>query len=108
MEPDGTYDGTPADDETLLFMRLEQERTNDGAETWEQMYGFPHTCTCADDAASGKTTEIPVCYADACEQAFESLRLARMALLAIAGSDSEDPKALKEFARQMWTTETEA
>lgn len=103
MEPDGTFE-TPTD-ETLLFMRLEQERTNDGKLDWEAMYGFPHTCTCADDVESGNTTEIPVCYAGAAQEAFEALRLMRLALQAIAGSDSEDPAALKEFAAQMWRGE---
>ena len=100
MEPDGDYEAPS--EETMMFARLEQERTNDGEDEWKRQYGFPHSCTCADDMESGNTTEIAECYALAAQEAFDALRLMRQGLLAIATSPSDDAYALKQFAHEMY------
>jgi hypothetical protein len=88
----------PADDETMLFMRLEQERTNDGADDWLRSYGFPHDCHCADDVQNDNVSEAPECYLEASRSAFEGLRAARGTLFAIATSTTTDAAALKQLA----------
>jgi hypothetical protein len=88
------------DDTEIMFMRLEQERTNENADEWLRQYGFPHNCHCADDVEEGKTVEIPECYADAASNAFDHLREARGVLWAIAQSDEDDADVLKQLAAE--------
>ena len=102
MQPDPSYTPEPIDSETLLLMRLEQERNNDHKDEWFASYGFEHDCSCADDAEAGNLVEIPECYAGAAAEAFKSLRTARNALLAIATSDTSDSYALKQLAHEVY------
>lgn len=47
-----------------LVARLDQEEAAFAAERekWLKVYGFDHDCTCGQDYASGKTTEVTYCF----------------------------------------------
>lgn len=80
--------------------KLDQDRVNDGRKEWREAYGFDHECSCAVDIETGKTVEIPACYAEACDNAFASLRRARAFLYAIASSPSKEASILKALAAE--------
>lgn len=88
------------DETDLMFIRMEQERTNENHDEWLRQYGFEHNCRCADDVETGNVGEAPECYLKAAHQAFEGLRSARAVLLAIAEADTDDADLLKQLATE--------
>src|SRR4051794_26242707 len=50
----------------------EQDELNEG-ELFQQKYGFPHNCTCADDWDSGNVGLVSVCYLGMVSDAMDTL-----------------------------------
>ena len=93
---------TPEDEEDVIrqLRKLDQDRVNDTRREWQFAYGFDHECSCATDIEEGKTVEIPLCYGEACSNAFAGLRRARAFLYAIATSPTKEASILKALAAE--------
>lgn len=109
MEDEFENQFSPEDEEAMAYVeaqlrKLDQDRVNDTRREWQAMYGFDHECSCATDMEEGKTVEVSLCYAEACDNAFTALRKARAFLYAITTSPSENATTLKALAGEAFFT----